>query len=61
MAVNYNDQRFQQVENATSGLQDINALKLQIKCLKKENDMLKNTTYSGYLFVSITIYSGLNL
>lgn len=37
-----NNTQNQQVENATSGLQDINALKLQIKCLKKENDMLKN-------------------
>ena len=37
-----NNTQNQQVENATSGLQEINALKLQIKCLKKENDMLKN-------------------
>lgn len=37
-----NNTQNQQVENATSGSQDINALKLQIKCLKKENDVLKN-------------------
>ena len=37
-----NNTQNQQVENATSGSQEINALKLQIKCLKKENDMLKN-------------------
>lgn len=37
-----NNTQDQQVENATSGSQDTNALKLQIKCLKKENDMLKN-------------------
>lgn len=37
-----NNTQNQQVENATSGSQDTNALKLQIKCLKKENDMLKN-------------------
>ena len=37
-----NNTQKQQVEPATSGDDDINALKLQIKCLKKENDMLKN-------------------
>lgn len=37
-----NNTQNQQVEKSTSGSQDTNALKLQIKCLKKENDMLKN-------------------
>lgn len=37
-----NNTQNQQVANATSGGEDINALKLQIKCLKNENDMLKN-------------------
>ena len=40
-----NNTQKQQVEPATSGDDDINALKLQIKCLKKENDMLKNKIY----------------
>ena len=37
-----NNSRNQQLANPTSGFEDINALKENIKCLKKEIEMLKN-------------------
>lgn len=42
-----NNTRNQQVENSTSGIEEINALKEYIKCLKKEIEMLKNNNISA--------------
>lgn len=42
-----NNTQNQQVENSTSGSEETNALKENIKCLKKEIEMLKNNNIGG--------------
>lgn len=44
---NSNNTQNQQVEKATSGDEEINALKEHIKCLKKEIEMLKNNNINS--------------
>ena len=47
ISVESNNAQSQQVATSTSGLQETNALKEYIKCLKKEIEMLKEKIYIG--------------